>query len=63
MEAAKATLVHYLVDARASRFTVQAFATGLLSAMGHNPAIAIRNFSGDVNFSPEATKTVGKSNG
>src|ERR1700733_9593400 len=54
MEAAKATLVHYLVDARASRFTVQAFATGLLSAMGHNPAIAIRNFSGDVNFSPEA---------
>ena len=54
MEAAKATLVHYVVDAKASRFTVQAFATGLLSAMGHNPAIGIRNFSGDVNFDPEA---------
>ena len=33
---------------------MQAFATGLLSAMGHNPTIGIRNFSGDVNFSPEA---------
>jgi polyisoprenoid-binding protein YceI len=53
METAKATLVHYVIDARASRFTVQAFATGLLSAMGHNPVIGIRNFSGEVDFSPE----------
>jgi polyisoprenoid-binding protein YceI len=54
METEKATLVHYVVDARASKFTVQAFATGFLSAMGHNPTIGIRNFSGDVHFSPEA---------
>jgi polyisoprenoid-binding protein YceI len=54
MEAEKSTLVHYVVDAKASRFTVQAFATGFLSAMGHNPTIGIRNFSGDVNFSPDA---------
>jgi polyisoprenoid-binding protein YceI len=54
METANATLVHYAIDARASRFTVQAFATGLLSAMGHNPTIGIRNFSGDVDFNPEA---------
>jgi polyisoprenoid-binding protein YceI len=54
METAKAILVHCVIDARASRFTVQAFATGLLSAMGHNPTIGIRDFSGDVNFSPEA---------
>lgn len=59
METAKATLVHYVIDARASRFTVQAFATGLLSAMGHNPTIGIRNFCGEVNFSPEALQGSG----
>lgn len=53
MEMAKATLTHYVVDARASRFTVQAFATGILSAMGHNPTIGIRSFSGEVDFNPE----------
>jgi polyisoprenoid-binding protein YceI len=42
---------HYVMDARASRFTVQAFATGVLAAMGHNPLIGIRDFSGEVNFS------------
>ena len=35
---------------RRSRFTVQAFATGILSAMGHNPTIGIRTFSGEVEF-------------
>ncbi len=45
---------HYVVDARRSRFTVQAFATGILSAMGHNPTIGIRTFSGEVDFDPEA---------
>ena len=53
METTKATLAHYVVDAKASRFTVQAFATGILSAVGHNPTLGIRNFSGDVRFSPE----------
>lgn len=36
-----------------SRFTVHGFATGLLSAFGHNPTIAIRDFEGEVLFSPE----------
>lgn len=54
METAKVTLVRYVVDSRASRFTVQAFATGLLSAVGHNPTIGVRNFNGSVSFSPEA---------
>ena len=54
METAKATLLHYVVDARASRFTVQAFASGILSAMGHNPTIGIRTFTGEVDFSAEA---------
>jgi polyisoprenoid-binding protein YceI len=47
-------MTRYTLDARGSRFTVRATATGLLSAFGHNPTIAIRDFSGDVQFSPEA---------
>lgn len=54
MEITQASLVHFEIDARSSRFTVQAFATGLLSAMGHNPTIAIRKFNGAVDFSPDA---------
>ena len=48
------SLAHFVIDARASRFTVQAFAIGILSAMGHNPTIGIGKFSGDVDFSPDA---------
>lgn len=59
VETAKVSLVHYVIDARASRFTVQAFATGMLSAMGHNPKIGIRTFSGEVDFSPEAPEGSG----
>jgi polyisoprenoid-binding protein YceI len=44
---------HYVIDNRASRFTVQAFATGLLAKMGHNPTIGIRDFSGDMKFNPD----------
>jgi polyisoprenoid-binding protein YceI len=43
---------HYLLDKGASRFTLRAFASGMLSAMGHNPTIAIRDFTGEVNFDP-----------
>jgi polyisoprenoid-binding protein YceI len=59
MEAADATLVRYVFDVRASRFTVQAFATGILSAMGHNPTLGIRKFSGEVNFNRETVKGSG----
>lgn len=44
----------YTIDAAKSRFTVRAFASGLLSGLGHNPVIAIRDFSGEVNFAPDA---------
>jgi polyisoprenoid-binding protein YceI len=43
----------FVFDAKRSKFTVQAFATGFLSAMGHNPTIAIRNFNGEVEFAPD----------
>ena len=47
-----AGVVHYRLDASRSRFTVQAFAEGLLSSFGHNPLIAIRDFGGEVEFVP-----------
>jgi polyisoprenoid-binding protein YceI len=59
METANAKLLHFVVDARASRFTVQVFATGILSAMGHNPKIGIRTFTGEVDFSPESAEGSG----
>ena len=37
----------------ASRFTVQAFATGLLSAFGHNPTIAIRDYDAEIQFNSD----------
>jgi polyisoprenoid-binding protein YceI len=55
MEAA-ANLAHFVIDPRASRFTVQAVATGVLSAMGHNPTIGIRKFAGAVDFNPDDLK-------
>lgn len=41
------------IDATASRFNVKAFATGLLSAFGHNPTIAIRDYDGEIQYSPD----------
>ncbi|HEY3740083.1 MAG TPA: YceI family protein [Bryobacteraceae bacterium] len=43
---------HYELDKSISRFTVRATAGGLLAAMGHNPTIAIRDFTGTVDFDP-----------
>ncbi len=40
----------YKFDPGQSRFTVQAFATGLLSALGHSPTFAVRDFSGGARF-------------
>ena len=45
--------VRFLIDIAVSRFTVQTFATGLLSAFGHNPTIGIRDYEGEIQFSPE----------
>jgi len=41
------------IDATASRLLVQAFATGMLSAFGHNPTIAIRDYDGQIQFTPD----------
>jgi len=48
--------MRYLIDTSAGRFTVQAFATGLLSAFGHNPTIVISDYEGKMEFAPEASE-------
>jgi len=46
--------VTYSIDKSSSKFTVRAFATGMLSSLGHSPTFAIRDFDGDLEFAPEA---------
>jgi polyisoprenoid-binding protein YceI len=46
--------VKYLIDIAASRFTVQAFAAGLLSSFGHSPRISMRDFEGEIRYVPES---------
>jgi polyisoprenoid-binding protein YceI len=42
----------FVVDAKASRFTVKAFASGMTSGLGHNPTIGIHDFNGEARFVP-----------
>ena len=46
------TALRYSIDVAKSRFTARAFATGLLSAMGHNPTLAIREYTGEATVPP-----------
>src|SRR5262252_7506187 len=43
----------YVLDSGSSRFTVKAFAAGMTAGLGHNPTIAIRDFTGVVEFEPD----------
>lgn len=52
MDQDQASLVRYRLVPEQSRFTVQAFAEGLLSAFGHDPVIAIRDFRGEAELTP-----------
>ena len=45
--------VSYAIDPAMSRFTVKAFAAGLLSGFGHNPTLAIRSYTGTAKFAPD----------
>jgi polyisoprenoid-binding protein YceI len=49
----------YAIDSKVSQFTVQAFASGLISSVAHSPKIAIRGWTGDVRFIPG---TLGEAN-
>jgi len=46
----------YVINPTVSRFTVKAFASGLLSAFGHSPTIAIRDMQGEVHFNAAAVE-------
>jgi polyisoprenoid-binding protein YceI len=48
--------VHYIIEAKRSTFTVKAFATGLLAALGHNPTIALPDFEGEIFVNPDAVE-------
>jgi len=39
-----------MLDQSSSKFTVRAFASGMLSSLGHSPTFAVRKFSGEVTF-------------
>jgi len=41
------TATHFLIDPGLSRFTARVFASGMLSSFGHNPTIAIREYTGE----------------
>ena len=58
-ESALPQSMRYAVDARGSRLTIHAYASGLLSVVGHDPVIAVRDFSGDVRFAPEHPEAAG----
>lgn len=45
-------LQRFHLDPAASTFTVQSFAEGLLSAFGHDPLLAVRDFQGEAAFVP-----------
>jgi polyisoprenoid-binding protein YceI len=52
--APETTKLRYVVDPKGSTFEARAFATGLLSSLGHNPTIAISDFEGEVQFASSA---------
>jgi polyisoprenoid-binding protein YceI len=51
-QSSESGVVRYRLVPAQSTFTVQAFAEGLLSAFGHDPVLAIKEFSGEVQFVP-----------
>jgi polyisoprenoid-binding protein YceI len=42
-----------VIDPVASRLTVRVFAGGMLSALGHDPTLAVREYQGEIKFDPE----------
>jgi polyisoprenoid-binding protein YceI len=48
--ASERSVACFVIDTGRSTFTVQAFSTGVLSAFGHSPKIAVREIQGIVQF-------------
>lgn len=50
----EAAIADYLIEAGLSRFTVRGSAGGLLSGLGHNPVVAVSDFTGEARWDPAA---------
>ena len=50
--------MRYLLDPSQGRFTIQAFARGLLSAFGHSPTFAVREYTGELDMASEKEQPV-----
>ena len=48
-----ANVIRYTIDKRASKFTVQAFADGMLSFLVHSPTFAAHDYDGVIECDPE----------
>jgi polyisoprenoid-binding protein YceI len=46
-------VIRYTIDKRVSKFTVQAFADGMLSMLGHSPTFAARDYEGVIECDPD----------
>jgi polyisoprenoid-binding protein YceI len=46
-------LAEFTIDAHASLFTVQAFASGIVAVVAHSPKFAVRSLTGTVAFAPD----------
>ncbi len=53
------TATRYRIDAAASRFTVRAFATGMLSFLGHDPVFVARDLGGELTFGDDRIANLG----
>jgi polyisoprenoid-binding protein YceI len=49
---AEGAALRYQIDPGPSRLTIKVTASGMLSAMGHNPTIAVGSFSGEATVTP-----------
>ena len=45
--------VRYRIEVGVSKFTIRAYAAGMLSALAHNPTFAVRQYEGEVSVDPE----------
>jgi polyisoprenoid-binding protein YceI len=54
MTLVKNDVTPFSIDSKASLFTVQAFASGIVAVVAHSPKFAIRDFSGAAMFSPDS---------
>lgn len=45
--------VRYQIQVGVSKFTIRAFAAGMLSALAHNPTFAVRQYEGEASIDPE----------